>query len=127
MPLIRYRTGDLTALDRTECACGRTITLPRGVYGRVDNRIKVKSVKLYPDAIRPVLAEFPSLTGESQIELTTESGTDHFSLACEAADPTDVDTGVLSQAIEMDVLIRLGSVELVDSLDADVTVLDRRH
>jgi phenylacetate-CoA ligase len=127
MPLIRYRTGDLTVLDEVDCACGRTATLPNGVYGRVDNRLKVKGVKLYPDGIRPVLTAFPALTGDFQIELTRDSGVDRFALTCEAADPTTVDTDELAAAIEAEILLAPDSLGLVETLDSDTTVVDHRE
>lgn len=54
MPMVRFRTGDLAVAERRE---GLTV-LPRGVFGRTDQMVKVKGVKLYPTELAPVLAGF---------------------------------------------------------------------
>ena len=47
-PLMRYRTGDLTVRRITAPLHGRTVSLPRVVFGRTDGMVKVKGVKIYP-------------------------------------------------------------------------------
>ena len=54
-PLLRYRTGDLTIRRTTDPVHGRTVNLPRVVFGRTDDMVKVKGVKVYPSEIRSVL------------------------------------------------------------------------
>jgi len=45
MPLFRFRTGDLSMMEHAECECGYEVTLPRGVFGRVDNMVKIKGLR----------------------------------------------------------------------------------
>jgi len=127
MPLVRYRTGDLTTLVESECACGRSISLPDGVFGRVDNRKKVKGVKFYPDSIGTVLPRFPGLSGEFRVEITRPQQTDHLTVAFEAEDPTAVDTDELRGELETEMLISPDKVELVEDLELDTRVVDRRY
>ena len=55
-PLIRYRTGDLVALDAGRCACGRTFArLDGGIRARIDDMIHVNGVNVYPAAIEAVV------------------------------------------------------------------------
>ena len=55
-PLIRYRTGDLVALDTDRCACGRTLArLDGGIRARIDDMVHVSGVNVYPTAIEAVL------------------------------------------------------------------------
>ncbi len=55
-PLIRYRTGDLVALDADRCACGRTLArLDGGIRSRIDDMVHVSGVNVYPAAIEAVV------------------------------------------------------------------------
>lgn len=127
MPLVRYRTGDLTTLVTTECECGQSLTLPNGVYGRVDSRLKVKGVKFYPDSIGPVLTEFPTLTGEYQVEITRPSDTDSVTITCETSTPDSINKAKLREALATRLLITPDEVQLTQALDVEDEVVDRRH
>ena len=65
MPLVRYRTGDLSALGRVDCPCGRSLTLVGGIRGRADQMKKVKGVKLYPAQVRALLDSLPETRGRA--------------------------------------------------------------
>jgi phenylacetate-CoA ligase len=55
MPLLRYRTGDLAALDRSACACGRTLARMSKVTGRRDDMLVIRGVNVYPSEVEAVL------------------------------------------------------------------------
>jgi phenylacetate-CoA ligase len=55
MPMIRYRTGDITALATEPCACGRTSARIARIKGRADDMLIVKGVNLYPSEIEAAL------------------------------------------------------------------------
>ncbi len=57
LPLLRYRTGDLTYLLREPCACGRTTTRMGRVLGRTDDMIIVRGVNVFPSQIEAVLLQ----------------------------------------------------------------------
>lgn len=127
MPLVRYRTGDLTTLIESTCECGRSLTLPAGVFGRVDNRLKVKGIKFYPESIRPVLARFPGLTGEFTVELSRSSGTDAVDIRCRAEYPGAVSVSELSKALAEELLLTPDTVEVETELQTDQQVVDTRY
>ncbi|MCD6507999.1 phenylacetate--CoA ligase [Candidatus Poribacteria bacterium] len=56
-PLIRYRTGDLTSLDRSPCPCGRMTVRMSRVMERTDNMVVVRGVNIFPSQIERILAE----------------------------------------------------------------------
>ena len=74
MPLVRYRTGDLSALGHVDCPCGRSLTLVGGIRGRADQMKKVKGVKLYPAQVRSLLDSLPETRGRP-FRLWLRSGT----------------------------------------------------
>ena len=53
MPLIRYRTGDITALTLEPCGCGRTSARMARIKGRSDDMLVVRGVNLYPSELVP--------------------------------------------------------------------------
>ena len=62
MPVLRYRTGDRVALNRTPCACGRSFyRLQGGVIGRLDDALLIRGVVVYPSAIENVVRQFPAV------------------------------------------------------------------
>jgi phenylacetate-CoA ligase len=54
-PLIRYRTGDITALHETQCACGRMSSRITPILRRTDNRISIRGVRIYPEEVEEIL------------------------------------------------------------------------
>jgi phenylacetate-CoA ligase len=55
MPLLRYRTGDVAALRRGRCACGRTLAKMTKVTGRTDDMLVIRGVNVYPAEVERVL------------------------------------------------------------------------
>ncbi|HEU4368590.1 MAG TPA: phenylacetate--CoA ligase [Methylomirabilota bacterium] len=55
VPMIRYRTGDITTLTTTPCACGRTSARIARIKGRSDDMLVVKGVNLYPSEVEAAL------------------------------------------------------------------------
>ncbi|MDH3982001.1 MAG: AMP-binding protein, partial [Kiritimatiellaceae bacterium] len=71
MPLIRYRTGDISFIDRAPCACGRTSVRLGPIIGRKMQLLKVRGTSLYPQAVFAVLDEMPEI-GEYYLEVHAE-------------------------------------------------------
>ena len=57
LPLIRYRTRDITSLDHRPCDCGRTLARMRRVSGRTDDMLIIRGVNVFPSQIESVLLE----------------------------------------------------------------------
>lgn len=57
LPLIRYRTRDITSLDHRPCACGRTLARMQRVSGRTDDMLIIRGVNVFPSQIESVLLE----------------------------------------------------------------------
>jgi len=57
LPLIRYRTGDLTSLDYAPCKCGRTTVRMAKCTGRTDDMLIIRGVNVFPSQIETVLLE----------------------------------------------------------------------
>jgi phenylacetate-CoA ligase len=67
MPVIRYRTGDITALDPAPCRCGRTSVRMARVKGRADDMLVIKGVNVYPSEVEAALLGFDELVPQYQL------------------------------------------------------------
>lgn len=88
LPLIRFRTRDLTAVrSRETCACGRSHLRVDRIQCRTDDMLKVKGVNFYPAQIEGILLRHPQVANDYTIRLTREGGKDQVWLTVEAAEP----------------------------------------
>ena len=62
LPLLRYRTKDLTNIDRTTCSCGRTSARIGRFKGRVDDMLIIRGVNVFPSQVEAALVEVPEVT-----------------------------------------------------------------
>jgi len=64
LPLLRYRTGDVAALRRGSCECGRTLVKMSKVTGRRDDMLVIRGVNVYPSEVERVLLAHPALAAD---------------------------------------------------------------
>ncbi len=83
LPLLRYRTHDITRIKLEKCACGSPYPLMGRVLGRSDDMVKVKGVNIYPGQIDYVLKETPGAGSEYQLILTRHQGKDKITVRIE--------------------------------------------
>ncbi len=84
-PLVRFRTGDIVAIDETEpCRCGRHGFRFR-VVGRSDDMVVVRGLNLFPTMVAAVLAAIPALSGDYRILLDSPPPHDVLPITCETA------------------------------------------
>jgi len=69
LPVVRYRTGDVTQFVAGDCACGRTHRRIARFSGRVDDMLIVRGVNVFPSEIEEVVLEHPALGGQYAIVL----------------------------------------------------------
>jgi phenylacetate-CoA ligase len=85
LPMIRYRTRDITSLDNAPCDCGRTHVRIMRVTGRDDDMLIIRGVNVYPSQVEAVLVGFPGLAPHYQIVLTREGALDAMIVEVELA------------------------------------------
>ena len=83
MPIIRYRTRDLTRIIPEECACGRTHRRIERIKGRSDDMIIVGGVNVFPSQIESVLMNIPEVGNNYQIVLDREESLDRIHIKVE--------------------------------------------
>jgi len=89
MPLLRYRTHDITRLRPERCPCGSPFPMIDRVLGRTDDMVKVKGVNIYPGQIDHVLKLSKGAGSEYQMILTRSAGKDRLSIKVEVREGFD--------------------------------------
>src|SRR6516165_8893973 len=85
LPMIRFRTRDITRLDDTPCVCGRSPVRIMRVTGRDDDMLIIRGVNVFPSQVEAVLVGFPGLAPHYQIVLTREGALDAMTVEVELA------------------------------------------
>src|SRR5271169_3026418 len=85
LPMIRYRTRDITRLSDEPCACGRSHVRILRVTGRNDDMMIIRGVNVYPSQVEAVLVGFPGVAPHYQIVLTREGALDAMTVEVELA------------------------------------------
>jgi phenylacetate-CoA ligase len=86
LPMIRYRTRDITRLETQPCACGRTHLRIMRITGRNDDMLIIRGVNVYPSQIEAVLVGFEGLAPHYQLVLERKGALDQLTVEVEAAD-----------------------------------------
>ena len=84
-PLIRFATGDLSAIAAGQSSCGRTNDRIKGWMGRADQTTKVKGMFVHPQQIAEIIKRHDAIT-KARLVVTRESDNDVMTLLCEGAD-----------------------------------------
>jgi phenylacetate-CoA ligase len=85
LPMLRYRTRDITRLSREPCECGRTHVRIQRITGRNDDMLIVRGVNVYPSQIEAVLLGVPDIAPHYQLVLERKGNLDEVTVEVEAA------------------------------------------
>jgi phenylacetate-CoA ligase len=99
LPVLRYRTGDLTTLDYDECECGRTMVRMDNVTGRADDLLIVRGVNLYPSEIEHVILDIDGVAPHYRIDLHKENNMDVMELTIECEEDLNKSKKKLNEQI----------------------------
>jgi phenylacetate-CoA ligase len=85
IPVIRYRTRDISRIIPGQCACGRTFRRMERVTGRSDDMLIIRGVNVFPSQIEQVLTGIPGVAPHYQVVLTKQGSMDHVEVHVEVA------------------------------------------
>jgi phenylacetate-CoA ligase len=83
MPILRYRTHDLTRIIPGECRCGRTHRRIDRIKGRTDDMFIIKGVNVFPMQVEKILVQYPGLGSNYLIILDSENDNDIMTVEVE--------------------------------------------
>lgn len=86
MPLLRYRTRDLSSLHYSPCSCGRTNVRMSKIYGRSDDMLIIRGVNIFPTQIESILLEIPEAKPHYMLIVDREGSLDTLEVQVEIDD-----------------------------------------
>jgi len=139
LPIIRYRTGDITSLDRTPCRCGRTHVRMKSVMGRADDMLIVNGVNVFPSQVEHVLANIDGISLNYQIIADKKGYLDILEVMVEVTEQMPLDSIGALEKLQKDIQAALlnnlyinAKIKLVEprsierSMGKAVRVIDKR-
>ena len=110
MPMIRYRTRDLTRIIAEPCKCGRTIRRIDRISARSDDMFIIRGVNVFPSQIESALLTVPGVSANYLIILTTENGMDNIELDVEMSPEAFSDQVKVLEALQRNIVKAVESV-----------------
>ncbi|MDE6657891.1 MAG: phenylacetate--CoA ligase [Oscillospiraceae bacterium] len=86
IPMLRYRTKDITRIHYEPCKCGRTHARMEKVQGRSDDMLKIRGVNVFPSQIESVMANLEGISPHYELILTRKNYTDYLEVRIEIID-----------------------------------------
>ncbi len=110
LPLIRYRTKDVTRLIYEPCKCGRTTVRMENLDGRTDDMLKIRGVNVFPSQIEEVLLGIEEIGPHYEIIVKRKNHSDILEIRVELVKPVDAykELEALEQKIKYKLRIVLG-------------------
>ena len=120
IPLLRYRTKDITRIHYEPCKCGRTHARMEKVQGRSDDMLKIRGVNVFPSQIESVMANIDGISPHYELILTRKNYTDYLEVRIEITDEH-----LLESFAELETLRKTASDKLktVLGIQAKVTLV----
>lgn len=117
LPVIRYRTGDITSLNPEACTCGRTLMRMEKIRGRTDDMLVVRGVNVFPSQIESVLLQVEGVQPHYQIIVDRQRTLDDLEIWVEVSEDIFTDEIRGLEALE-----RRAREELLNSLGISARV-----
>lgn len=83
LPMIRYRTGDITSIDTSVCPCGRTHPRIDRIRGRVDDMLIIRGINVFPSQVEHTLLSIPEVSGHFLILVDRKGALDDMMVQVE--------------------------------------------
>jgi phenylacetate-CoA ligase len=110
MPILRYRTRDISVIETEKCSCGRTHARMMRVTGRSDDMLIIRGVNVFPSQIEYAIMGFPELAAQYQIFLDRPEALDVFSIKVEMTEQSVQMTQADLNALKTRILEKIHSV-----------------
>ena len=126
-PLIRFATGDLSAIQAGQSSCGRTNARLKGWMGRADQTTKVRGMFVHPRQVAKIVKLFPDM-GRARLEVSETEGKDQMTFICELPHNHDVVSEQIARSVRAECRLR-AEIRIVapNSLPNDGKVIEDRR
>jgi len=110
LPMVRYRTRDLTVLNRNQCSCGRTLVRMGKVLGRSDDMLIIRGVNIFPSQVESVLLNLGATSPHYQLIVEREDNLDKLTVMVEVTEEMFSDEVRKMEIVEYKIKSELASV-----------------
>ena len=118
LPLLRYRTKDITSLNYAPCKCGRTTVRMANLQGRTDDMLKIRGVNVFPSQIEEIVLGINEIGPHYEIIVTRQDHSDKLEIKVELIKHTDN----FNEITEIEKKIK-NKLRVVLGLDAKITLV----
>jgi phenylacetate-CoA ligase len=120
IPMLRFRTRDISVIDTEKCTCGRTHCRMIRVRGRSDDMLIIRGVNVFPSQIEIAVMSFPELAAQYQIVVDRPAALDTFAVKVELTEQAfknkKLDKSALKRSIQ-------GKIRSITGLSADIEIV----
>ncbi len=120
LPMLRYRTRDISKVDTAKCACGRTHARMLRVHGRSDDMLIIRGVNVFPSQIEYAVMCFSELATQYLIVLDRPGALDTFVVKVELYEAAAKNPALDKDALKIDIQKR---IHIVTGISADVEIV----
>ena len=120
MPMLRYRTRDISKIDTTPCTCGRTHARMTRVMGRSDDMLIIRGVNVFPSQIEHVVMGFSELAAQYLIVVDRPGALDTFTIKVELTEKATQNTQLDKSALKSDIQKK---IHIITGIYADVEII----
>ncbi|HZK38146.1 MAG TPA: phenylacetate--CoA ligase [Clostridia bacterium] len=110
LPLLRYRTKDITKLTEEKCQCGRTHVRMEKISGRTDDMLIIRGVNVFPSQVESVLLEIGEVEPHYQLIVTRDGSLDVLEILVELSEKSFSDKISILEALERKIKGKIHSV-----------------
>ena len=123
IPMLRYRTKDITTIDYEPCKCGRTFARMAKIMGRSDDMLKIRGVNVFPSQIESVLMTFNKIAPHYQLVVTRANFSDALEVKVELNDGSLLENYGALEALQNDIHHEL---KVVLGIDTKVSLVEHK-
>ncbi len=120
IPMLRFRTRDISVIDPEKCACGRTHARMIRVRGRSDDMLIIRGVNVFPSQIEVAVMSFPELAPHYQIVVDRPGALDTFAVKLELTEKASKSKKLDANALKRDIQ---GKIHSITGLSADIEIV----
>ena len=120
IPMLRYRTRDISVVETEKCACGRTHARMMRVRGRSDDMLIIRGVNVFPSQIEYATMGFPELATQYQIVVDRPDALDTFAVKVELTEQASKNAQLYKDALKRSIQDKIHSVT---GLSAEVEIV----
>lgn len=121
LPMLRYRTRDISKIETAPCKCGRTHARMMRVHGRSDDMLIIRGVNVFPSQIEYAVMCFPELATQYLIVVDRPGALDTFVVKVELTDNASKDPQVDRNTLKKEISKR---IQIVTGISPDIEVVN---